>query len=66
MEKGLNVKKPYLNYESNKNSSNIEYKNMEYKSIVEAAKSPPPKRSREEVLKQLNEELRAEKKAVEK
>lgn len=48
MEKGLNVKKPYLNYESNKNNSNVEYKNRDYKSIVvEGVRSPPPKRSRE-------------------
>lgn len=36
---------------------------MEYKSI-EGVKSPPVKKTREEVLRQLNQELKAEKKAV--
>ena len=35
----------------------------DYKSI-EGIKSPPQKKSRDEVLRQLNQELRAEKKAV--
>lgn len=53
---GLGMKKPAVSYETNKNNSNIEYKS------IEGVKSPPPKRTREEVLRQLNEELRAEKK----
>lgn len=53
---GLGMKKPTVSYETNKNNSNIEYKS------IEGVKSPPPKRTREEVLRQLNEELRAEKK----
>lgn len=60
VEKGLGVvKKQNIPYDTNKNNSNIEYKS------IEGVKSPPQKRTREEVLRQLNEELRAEKKAVE-
>jgi hypothetical protein len=59
VEKGLGMgKKQNVSYETNKNNSNIEYKS------IEGIKSPPPKRTREEVLRQLNEELRAEKKGV--
>lgn len=59
VEKGLNVKKQYISYETNKNNSNMEYKS------IEGVKSPPVKKTREEVLRQLNQELKAEKKAVE-
>jgi activator of HSP90 ATPase len=58
VEKGLGhvVRRQEMEYETNKNVSNV----GDYKS-VEGVKSPGQKRSREEVLKQLNQELKAEK-----
>lgn len=61
MEKGLGQvvrKQGIANYESAKNSSNVN----EYASGGDAIKSPPQKKTREEVLRQLNQELKAEKK----
>ena len=62
VEKGLGQvarRQGIANYESAKNPSNVQ----EFASAVEGIRSPPQKRTREEVLRQLNQELKAEKKA---
>lgn len=59
-EKGGNIYRKELAFESNKYISNV----AEFKPL-EGVKSPTQRRTRDEVLKQLNQELRAEKKAEE-